>query len=89
MSSSKKKVKKLKQPELLTVDKKNFVAAVQALTIFHQDKTDTYIAIRDDLGPEHAATAQLEEELDTLASIISFLSDLIQNQNVKGSQHFN
>lgn len=87
MSSNKKKP--VTKRELLTVDKKNFVAAVQALTIFHQDKTNTYIAIREDLGTEHPATTQLEEELDTLASIISFLSDLIQNQNSSNSGQYN
>lgn len=75
--------------QLLSIDKENFVAAIQALSIYHQDKTNIFIEIQNEYGKEHPAALELGADLETLSSIISFLSDLTQTRNSKSSEHYN
>lgn len=84
MSSNKKK------PNVnFVIDKKEFLAGLQALTIYCEDKTNTYIAIRDDLGEDHPATQQLLEEVSTVSDILNYFSTIIKSQNDGSGEHFN
>jgi hypothetical protein len=81
MSSNKRKKK---SPHII-IKRKDFLAGIQALTVYYEDETNTYVAIRKDLGAEHPATVQLNERIQTLGNIIDFLSDLIKEKTKNDS----
>jgi hypothetical protein len=83
MSSNKK------EKNNFLVNRKKFLAGVQALTIFLQDKTNVYLQVRKELGDEHPAVEQMREELDTLESMVNFFSELVRDQNTGDSNHYN
>lgn len=84
MSSNRKKKKKN-----FLVNREAFLAGIQGLSIFFQDKTNLYLQVRADLGDEHPASIQLRDELDALESILNFFCDLVKDQNVGNSSSYN
>jgi hypothetical protein len=81
MSLNKKQRKKVKIRDNLVINKKEFLDGMKALAIFHEEKMNTFIAIRQDLGDEHPATQQMFDEIDNLSNILTYFSSLLKPYN--------
>ena len=72
--------KKNKQRRRVVVDSKDFLAGIQALTIFYEEKVEAFSAIREQYGEQHPATIAMLEEMETLGNILNFFSGLVGTQ---------
>lgn len=84
---SRTKTRKVKKN--VVVDTKDLLAAIQALTIFYEQKVQAFTAIREEYGEDHPATAALYEEIDTLGNILNFFTGLVGEQVKRDGEHFN
>ena len=80
--------KKVSKPKTVIVNRKNLLAAIQALTIFYEDKSNAFLAIKTEFGDEHPATIAMFEELDTLGNILNFITSLM-NEKPEGTESYN
>jgi hypothetical protein len=79
-----KRSKKVKRPsEHILIKKSDLLASIKALNIFYEHETSRYLAVLDNYGEEHPAVTQLNEKIKTLGNIIDFISNLVQEQEVK------
>lgn len=81
---SQKKIKKR-----VSVDSKDFLAGIQALNVFYEQKSNDFLVIKQQFGDEHPATLAVFEELNTLGDILNHFSTLVGDQMKGEGENFN
>jgi hypothetical protein len=71
------------------IDTKDFLAGIQALTVFYEQKANDFLAIKEQFGEEHPATISVLEELTTLSDILNHFSTLVGDQLKGEGENFN
>lgn len=79
----------VKPKKLTTVNTKDFLAGIQALNIFYEEKTNAFIEFKEQYGENHPVVEQLLEELNTLSDLLNFFSSLAGDQLQNGGDHYN
>ena len=78
-----------KHKKRVSVNTKELLAGIQALTIFYEEKTDAFIDIKEEYGNEHPATIALFEEVNTLGDILNYFSSLVGDQLKNNGERYN
>jgi hypothetical protein len=74
--------KKLKKRERnVVIKRKDFLAGIQALTVYHQDRTNVFLSVKEQFGDQHPATLEMFQEITDLGNILNFLTGLINETN--------
>lgn len=81
---SQKKIRKR-----VTIDTKDFLAGIQALTVYYEQKSVDFLVIKEQFGENHPATISVFEELNTLGDILNHFSTLVGDQIKGEGENFN
>ena len=80
--------KKSKRERHVVIKRKDFLAGIQALTIYYEDRTNVFLSVKQQFGDEHPATIEMFQELTDLGNIVNFLSGLV-NEKPPDTGNFN
>lgn len=72
----------------IIIKRKEFLAGIQALAIYYEERTNFFISVKQQFGDDHPAVQDLLQELNDLGNIVSFFSDLV-NENQPNTGKFN